>query len=320
MRRTFVGLLTALLMLPSIAQSASAPPYNPPFGAWRIPKELYGSVPFNLNALAFAPPRDSPADLLAALDAARAKKMHVFASLVGFAQPANNPDGSFSLANWQARYNVWCPAGHCVNLQPYVADGTLLAVHLFEYSKPPNPIENYTPTLDQIRQIAAYVKTLWPYLPTLIDTSHACMFVGEPWSHADLDLVTITFFTNGMPDFARGEAAIDKNVACAKQAGLSYMLSPNPFGGAQNGLSPNSLASFRHFTEFALLYPGTKATDMWRWWPDNTPTVTNGRKTFANFWSEQLNPGVGAVMREVEACAANPTPANCPAGRRGGTP
>jgi len=319
MRRTFAGLLTALLLLPAIAWSASAPLYDPPFGAWRIPPGLFGSVPFNLTALVFVRPKDSPADLLAALDAARAKKMHMFISLVDFAQLGENPDGSFSLANWKARYDAWCPAGHCVNLQPYVADGTLVALHLFEYSRPPDPISHDTPTLDQIRQIAAYVKTLWPYLPILIDTSHPCLFVGQPWSRADVDLVTITFFTINMTDFARGEAQIDKDVACAKEAGLGYMFSPNPFSGKQSTLSPTGLSSFRHFAEFALLYPGKKATDIWRWWPGDTPTVTNGVKVFANFWSEKLDPGVGAAMREIEACAAHPTPVACPAGRRGGT-
>jgi hypothetical protein len=318
MRKIFLGLLSALLLMPALARAGSAPPYGPPFGLMQMPPNLFGSAPFNLASMSFVPGRNTQAQLLAALDGARANKMHVIVEMMDFANLGENPDGSFSLANWQARYNQWCPAGHCVDLHSYVADGTLIALHIFEYSSPLNPVKNEAPTLDQIRQVAAYVKTLWPYLPIALDSSHPCLLTAEPWSRADVDMVLISFVSTKLPDFARGEARFNQNVACAKQAGLQYVLISNPFGATQMGLVPTGLASFRHFTEYALLYPGKKATFIWRWFPDNTPRVGNGRQTFANFWSEQLDPGVGAAMREIENCAANPTPANCPAGQPGG--
>ncbi|HXM00800.1 MAG TPA: hypothetical protein VN932_12790 [Rhizomicrobium sp.] len=315
MIRILAGLLALMLSVP--AQAATAPPYNPPFGAWIVTPDQFGIAPFNATLLNLAQPQTTPATLLATLDAARAARMHIFIAIARAPVDA----GANTVAVWKAEYDAWCQQGpggrRCVNLESYVRDGTLLGVHLSEYSRDPSPFRAHSgATLDDTLQIARYVKTLWPYLPIAIDSSHPCILKQQRWSRADVDLVMITFFTERQANFARGEAMIDEDVSCTRQMGLDYTLGINPFGGVQNGLSGTSLASFRHYTEFALLYPGKQATLIWRWWPNADSNVTNGVQTFANFWSESLNPGVGNVLRELAGCAAHPASASCPAGGR----
>ncbi|HEX3674336.1 MAG TPA: hypothetical protein VHU87_08705 [Rhizomicrobium sp.] len=314
MRRFLAALFAVLFAAPALA----APSYNPPFGLWRIPADQMGSLPFNLNGIAFNPDKDSPATVLAALNAIRAAHGHTFIQMVNFADMRENPPGNFQLSTWQARYDQWCPkdasgAKHCLNLQPYVADGTVLGLHIFEYSLAPTILSRKSPDLGQIQQVAAYVKTLWPYMPIALDTARPCTLVGPNW-HNNVDLVLITIFTIRLTDYAHGEKLIANDVACANQAGLRYTLGPNPFGGIQNGMTSTSLSNFVHYAEYSLMYPGKVGTIIWRWWPGQAPTVTNGVKSFANFWSENTNPGIGAAMREIQACAANPTPSSCPHG------
>ncbi|MGH6870805.1 MAG: hypothetical protein ACREHE_04785 [Rhizomicrobium sp.] len=306
MRNLFASLVLLLAATPALAGTVN---YSPPFGYWRMPVSQIGAASPNIDGLAFDPATSTPADVFAALDKARAAHVHLFIQLVQFAELKENPPGNFQLSVWQSRYNAWCPNNQCINLQPYVADGTLVGLHIFEYSKPPG-YQRLTPDLSQIAQVSAYVKSLWPYAPTIIDTSKPCLFLGQP---KVADILLYTFFTNQLAiSQRRGDGLVTHGIACAQQAGARFMLDPNPFGGAQHGLSPGALPSFVHYAELSIRYPGSMGTAIWRWWPGDSPTKGNGFQSFANFWSEQVNPGVGAAMKEVEACAASPSNATCP--------
>lgn len=307
MNRILAALAVLLWATPALAGTVN---FSPPFGYWRLPVEEIGKAPENFDGLAFKPETDTPATVFVALDKARANHVHVFLSLVNFGDLQEDPPGNFSLARWQARYNAWCPQHRCIDLDPYVRDGTLIGLHIFEYSKPNFP-RRLTPDLDQIHQVALYVKTLWPHVPTIVDSSKPCVYLGRDWHNA-VDIVLLTVFTNPLGNFVRGDALIDRNVACAKQAGLRFFLGPNPFGGAQQNLPDGSLENFRHYTELSIRYPGSLGTAIWRWWPADADRQGNGLQSFANFWSETVNPGVGAAMQEIKACAAHPGDAACP--------
>jgi hypothetical protein len=319
MKNILIAMILLAFAAPALAGTVQriAPNYAPPFGMWRIPVDQLGTLPYNFDGLAYDPSTSTPGEVIDALNKARAAHVHIFLTLVQFGKLQENPPGNFSLAAWQARYDAWCPHGHCLDLDPYVADGTLIGLHIFEYSKPPTAERRLSPDLDQIHQVAAYVKTLWPHVPTIIDGSKPCVFVGRDWSHA-VDIMLFTVFTNRWSDYSRGEAVFNRNIACLRQVGMRFFIDPNPFGGAQDGLPAGALPNFVHFAEFSILYPGSLGTAIWRWWPGDADRKGNGIQNFANFWSEQQNPGVGAAMREVEACALQHTPAACPHGGPGG--
>jgi hypothetical protein len=312
MKRFLIAMMLAMFAAPALA--GTAPNYSPPLGFWRMPAEMLGNSAYNLTGLAFDPSTNKAADVMAALDQARAAHAHIFVSLVNWGQLKEDPPGNFQLSIWQGRYNAWCPQGHCLALDSYVQDGTLIGLHIFEYSKPPMLGARLSPDLDQIHQVATYVKTLWPNVPTIIDTSKPCVFTGQNWSHA-VDILLFTTFTQRWSDFSRGEDVINRGVTCTKQAGLKFMLDPNPFGGtqAQDGMPPDTLPNFVHFAEFSIRYPGSLGTAIWRWWPSSdNGTQNNGRKQFLNLWSEQVDPGIGAAMKEIQTCAAQRTAAACP--------
>ncbi|HTQ15099.1 MAG TPA: hypothetical protein VMH86_14590 [Rhizomicrobium sp.] len=310
MKRLLTSLVLLLAATPALAGTVN---YNPPFGYWRMPVDKIGVESPNVDGLAFDPSVDKASDVLAALDKARAAHVKLFIQLVQFADLKENPPGNFQLSQWQARYDAWCPQGQCIALKPYVDDGTLMGIHIFEYSKPPIP-QRLTPDLGQIAQVAAYVRSKWPGVPIIMDTSKPCLFLDPKRQMAGkLDILIYTFFTNELTDTRRGEGMVNNGVACAKQAGVKFMLDPNPFGGTQGGLAPGALDRYVHFTEFSIRYPGSMATAIWRWWPGDSPSKGNGFQHFANFYSEQSNPGVTKAMSEIAACAANPATA-CPHG------
>ncbi len=316
MRKFLAALLALIVVTPALA--ATAPNYSPPFGLWRLPTTARADLPFNFTSIGFEPGRDSPQTVLASLDAARASRMHVLLTLEDFGKMQEDPPGNFQIETWRQRYSAWCPNGRCLDLRSYVQDGTIMAMHIFEYSSDESAAQRLTPTMPQIHQVAAMIKTLWPYMPIAIDSAHPCLLTQENWQHS-VDIVLITLFTIRQTNFAHGEALLNRETACAQQAGMRFTLGPNPFGGLQTGMTPTSLSSFRHYEEYSILYPGSMGTITWRWWGDDQPPmVSNGKKSFANFWSEQVNPGIGATMREIENCAAQRTQAACPAARPGG--
>jgi hypothetical protein len=299
MKTLFAALVALLVTAPAFA--GTAPNYNPPFGMWRIPDNMEGTLPYNLNAIAFDPRKDTPATVFASLNAARAARMHVFMSIMDF---ANNS------GNWMQRYSVWCPNGQCMNLQPYVADGTLLGIHIFEYSgarfEPAG-----APTFADIQEVGQVVKTLWPGMPVAIDTAHPCGLVGQNWQ-GSVDIVLISFYTGRRDDYAAGDSIIDQDAECATRAGLRYTMGPNPFGGSQHGFLPNGVPNFTHYMEYAMTHASGMGTFVWRWWPGGTQTVSNGRQTVPNFWWDQINPGIAASLQEIQCCAAQRTAAACP--------
>ncbi|HEY2071869.1 MAG TPA: hypothetical protein VGG48_20080 [Rhizomicrobium sp.] len=307
--KTLLAAFFALIAFAAVpAAAGTAPNYNPPFGLWRLP--LDGSAPFNMSTIGFDPATSKPADVFAQLNAARTAHIHVLLTLVDFGKMQEDPPGNFQISRWRARYGAWCTP-QCLNLKPYVDDGTLLGIHIFEYSSAESAAQRATPTMDQIQQVAAVVKSLWPYAPVSVDSAHPCLLNGQDWQ-GTVDIVAITLFTIRQMDFAHGDALFNREVACVRQLGMRFTLGPNPFGGLQTGMTPTSLSSFVHYTEFSLLYPGSMGTYIWRYWPSEDASVTNGRKTFANFWSEQVNPGITAAMHEIEACAAQRTRQACP--------
>ncbi|HEY1630950.1 MAG TPA: hypothetical protein VGF56_06520 [Rhizomicrobium sp.] len=299
MKRFLIALFALLLASPAFA--GTAPSYNPPFGMWRIPLSQAGVLPYNLDGIAFDPDKgDTPATVIAALNQARAAKMHVFMSLVNGKQ----------IGNWGSGYDVWCPGNQCMNLQPYVADGTLLGLHIVEFGGGRVELPG-APTIQDIQHIGQVVKSHWPYLPVAVDTAHPCSMVGANW-HGAVDIVLITFYTGKRGDHAGGDTLMDQSAQCAKRAGLRYTMGPNPFGGSQLGFLPHGVENFTHYTEHALLYPDAMGVIVWRWWPAGTNTVTNGRQTVPDFWWNQINPGIDGALTELQGCAAKRTPAACP--------
>jgi hypothetical protein len=305
MNKLFLLLLALVFAAPAFA--GTAPSYSPPFGMWRIPQNQMGVLPYNLDAIAFDPDKgDTPATVIAALNQARAAKMHVFISLVNGKQ----------IGNWGSGYDVWCPNNQCMNLQSYVADGTLLGLHIVEYGGGRVELPG-APTLQDVQHIGQVVKSHWPYLPVAVDTAHPCSLVGTNWS-GTVDIVLISFYTGKRDDLAAGDRLMSESAQCAKQAGLRYTMGPNPFGGSQLGFLPHGVQNFTHYTEYAMLHLDAMAVIVWRWWPGGTQTVTNGKQTVPNFWWDNVNPGIAASLTEIQGCALHRTAAACPHGAPGG--
>ncbi len=309
-----------LLLAPSLSPAQAQSATSTPFGYFQLPETQSPAMAGNTTELTLQVTKKTVSDLIAMLDSARAAHMHLYIHFVDNGPRANNPDGSLSLAGYKQDMSAFCQqtassTPNCPNLSSYVQDGTLLGFHLFEYSLDPTPAqvtEGY-PTLDYMKQGAAHVKTLWPAVPMVIDSSNPCLLTKQTWSSNDVSSVLITFFTAKQDDFAAGANRFQKNIACMQQVHLGYAWIINPFGGTQQATYENNLPNYRHYLETVLLSPGAAIANLvWRYWPNTGATVTNGAKVFPNFWNEEVNPGVTETIEEIERCAKAPSAANCP--------
>lgn len=301
-----------------------ASPARGPFGLWRILPADWGKAvaSFPVAPRFTAAGAGTLADLQTLLTQARANNMSLILRMGDRAvrrAGVTNPNGTFSLTKWEANFNFACPTDAsgkrtCIDLSSYVKDGTIAMIDIAETNGDPADTAKGAPSLAQIKQMAAYVKTLWPYLPVSIDGSHPCD-LGTGYTVNDVDYEIINVFTrNSAPDtYAGTEKAIDQGVACARKAGLGYVIDINPLGYTQNGgFGHNSLPTFEHFMDYALMTPGTSGVIAWRNASIATSTtIVQGKKTFVNFWNEKVNPGITAALARIYACAVRPTAARC---------
>jgi len=104
-----------------------------------------------------------PACLLADLERARRANARVFISFTGNPQYNRDEDG-FSLAKWTQRVDRF----RHVDLEPYIADGTILGHLLMDEPNDPREWNGETVSLADIEGMAAYSKQVWPSMVTFV--------------------------------------------------------------------------------------------------------------------------------------------------------
>lgn len=187
-----------------------------PFGPKQLPSKLFGASPFTgayVNA-------GSPDTLMKRLRLARAGRIHLLIKLAGPRRLFQNQDGSFSLEMWKR--NIDRLRG--VNLASYVADGTVIGAELVNEPHVRGKWGGRMITKEQLEAAAAYVKSIWPYLPVGAGRSDYVLKYA-PWKHLD--------FGHSQYHMRKGDIYTwrRKTVQESKEAGVALLLSLNFYGG-----------------------------------------------------------------------------------------
>jgi hypothetical protein len=201
----------------------------------RIPAPLSSFVPFAFgpddmyrganSATGFTAGQSyaDPEGLVALLAKLRANKQRAFLALTGGKHDPYLTNGKFDLAKWKAgtaRYNTRTLRAA---LDSGVADGTILGYNMLD--EPPHPTWGGIFTKPLVDSMAAYCKTLFPFMPCGVSVNYRWR-PNERYNLVDF-IVAQTWMESQTPASFR-----DSAVAMAKRDGVGLVLAMNLFGAA----------------------------------------------------------------------------------------
>jgi len=193
-----------------------APPVHVgiPFGLAQAPVEKFGEYSATVyNA------HSNPAHFLADLEAARRANTRLFVSFTG--NEVNLVSGNgFEIEKWKQRTDRF----RGVNLQPYIDDGTIIGNYVMDEPEDKANWDGIRVTPAQVEAVAAYSKSVWPTLPTMVRTPPSYL-AGQ--SFQALDAARVQYLDR----FAPADSFIPANVEGAKRLGLALVGGLNVLNG-----------------------------------------------------------------------------------------
>ena len=140
---------------PAFVTSATAP--GVPVGDFHLPVSEFGNPRYTGSYQAL-----TRSNATSRLDAARNRASRVIVSLAGGRTLYQNADGSFNLAKWKARIDLF--RGY--DFAKYVSAGTVIGHYLVDEAACAKCWGGKTLTYSQIEEMSRYSKSIWPTLPT----------------------------------------------------------------------------------------------------------------------------------------------------------
>ena len=194
------------------------------FGSWNMPNSYLNSVHTGWMT---GGPLD-PSNILSWLSGARAKGARVVIKLCkGHDRYVKNDDGTFSLSKWKTLVGRY----QNVNLNPYIADGTILGHFLIDEPHRADRWGGQAISPATLEAMAQYSRQLWPSMTTV---------VGEEPSRLANTTVTYAYLDAAWAQYtsSKGGAAdwIAAEVSAAKGKGLGLVVGMNVLAGG-NGSS-----------------------------------------------------------------------------------
>jgi hypothetical protein len=180
----------------------------------------------------------SPSNVLSVLAEARARKGRVLLKFsMGADSYVKNADGTFSFSKWKtlvARFRN-------LNLNPYIADGTLLGHFLID--EPHRTVKWGGKVISHatLEAMAQYSKQLWPGLNTFTHTQMAWLANTS---------VTFRHLDAGWAQYTANKGEVTKwittEINYAKRKGLGLMTGLNALNGgsSKNGMSANEIRTY----------------------------------------------------------------------------
>jgi hypothetical protein len=202
---------------PTHPNSGPAPGRGIPFGLWHLAVTEF-RPPFTGMVLNGT----DPAGVLLILEAARKAKVQVILNMFVSPKLVKDPDGSFNLGLWQQRIDRFAT----VNLEPYIADGTLAGNMLLDEPHSAKKWNGKDVPFDEIEAAAQYSKRLWPGLPTLV-RSDPVYLRKAPFKWVYLDAAWAQYAARK----GTADEYVARHAAAAKAAGLGLVLGLNLLDG-----------------------------------------------------------------------------------------
>jgi hypothetical protein len=297
----------ALLLLgPTTTAPVAAAGGGVPFGAPKLPRELFGK-PFTETKLEV-----SPESILSTLAEARAGGMRVFLILTGGSQRNYaNSDGTFNVAIWKARVDKF----RGIDLRGFVEDGTIIGHQLISEAKARSQWGGKVIPNDVLDEMARHSKEIWPSMPTMLRTDpsdleehaagHQARWPGWKWSHLDAASARYLARKGSVAAFAANQQSSADRQALALVVGLNVLSGGNGSSGIPSpakgkwAMSPDEL---RQYGSTMLSQTKPCAFEMWRY---ETP-----KSEFENFMYFR-RPEIAAAMAELAALAARSPARSC---------
>jgi len=266
------------------ATGPGRPPRGLPFGPWHLTDDQF-HWPYSGTVRG-----PHPTDVITTLEAARRAGFRVVFRLARGRKRSSNPDGSFNLALWKREVDRF----RGVDFAPYVADGTLLGHFLFDEPHDPTNWNGRPVPYAVIESTAAYSKSLWPTLPTVIGAPPTFLSGGMPWVNLD--------FAETQYRPKKGEVGLwlSREVAAARQARLGVLLSINVLAGGDRN-EPLTAEQLRAAGLALAPAPDACALFMWKYDKDDPSYFARA--------------DVRAAVDTIARVAAARTPAPCARGR-----
>lgn len=294
----------------SAAGGASAAGGGVPFGASKLPSELFGK-PFTETKLEV-----SPDSILSDLTQARAGGMRVFIILVGPQHHYQNSNGTFNLALWTARVDRF----RGIDLSGFVKDGTIIAHQLVSEAKAKSQFGETVIPNDVLDEMARHSKGIWPTMATMLRTDPtdleedaAGYKVGRPswkWTHLDAASARYLSRKGSVDKFATDQQASADRQKLALVVGLNVFSGGDGSSGIRSpadGKWAMSADELRRYGSTLLSRTKPCAFEMWRY---ETP-----KSEFAAF-KYFRRPEMMAAMEELAALAARTPTRPCVGGEQ----
>ena len=204
-----------------------------------------------------------PQRLVSLLKKLRANKQRAFLALTGGSHDQYITFGRFDLVKWKAGLARYDTPALKAALQEGVADGTILGYNMMD--EPPHPSWGGVLTKATVDGMAAYCKSLFPFLPCGVAVDHRWR-PDERYRLVDF-IIAQTWMERIGPEEFR-----DSAVAVAKRNGVALVLGINLFGerqtpgcerrGNQCLMTP---ANVRRWGRVFVSEPYACAVVMWRY-------------------------------------------------------
>lgn len=165
-----------------------------------------------------------PKGLPSLLKRLRANKQRAFLALTGGSHDQYITFGRFDLTKWKAGLARYDTPGLKEELRQGVADGTILGYNMID--EPPHPSWGGVLTKGTVDAMAAYCKSLFPFLPCGAAVDHR-------WRPAERYRVLDFMIAQTWMERIGPEEFRDSAVAVAKQNGVALVLGINLFGERQ---------------------------------------------------------------------------------------
>jgi hypothetical protein len=205
-----------------------------PFGLYALPVGQIGSVYNGMHRNARV--LDSTGTFMSTLSAVKSRGGKISLNMAGNPNHYRDANWHFSFTKWKARVDTF----RKYNFSSYITDGTLFAHFLIDE---PNDKSNWggvPVTGTQIEAMAAYSKSIWPNLPTVVRTESTYLLSWPGYKSLDATWAQYVY-RKGDP-----KAFIDRNVADAQKLGLALVTGLNIKRGGPNGatMTPTQIKSW----------------------------------------------------------------------------
>lgn len=203
-----------------------------PFGHFSLPNAEVGSMYNGMQRNIW------PSYLKSNLATIKSRGGKVTLMFAGPEKYYKNADGTFSLAKWKARIDMY----KNIDFDSYIADGTIIGHYLIDEPQDRNNWAGTQVSQKTLEEMARYSKQLWPNMVTIVRTwpDYLDDYSG---SYTYLDAAWAQYAANRFPN---AQDFVNSNVAKAKAKGLALIVGLNLRDGSptKGNMSASQVKSY----------------------------------------------------------------------------